>query len=211
MSIKRNICIIDYGSGNIRSVFNALEFLNFDVKISNQNNDFESADTLILPGVGSFGSAIRNLKSNIDLKFLSGLVEENKKKIIGICVGMQLLYEKGFEFEDNKGLGWLQGNVEKIDTSNDIKLPHIGWNNVSFSDYGKMHKTYFNDGDAYFVHSYAVNIKSKGVLEQEIIATTDYGVKFVSIAGRDNIIGFQFHPEKSQNFGLKLLNEFITK
>ncbi len=86
MSIKRNICIIDYGSGNIRSVFNALEFLNFDVKISNQNNDFESADTLILPGVGSFGSAIRNLKSNIDLKFLSGLVEENKKKKLLVFV-----------------------------------------------------------------------------------------------------------------------------
>ena len=204
------VVIIDYGSGNLRSVAKAFEYAAGDsatkIIVSNNPQDLLSASRIVLPGVGAFADCMQGLKA------LDGMIETlneqvigNKKPFLGICVGMQMLFETGYEHGTHAGLGWIKGDVVKLQ-SQDLKIPHMGWNelNITKSDHPLL-KGIENGGHAYFVHSYHAICKN----EEDIIATTDYGLPINAIVGKDNILGTQFHPEKSQEVGLKLIANFL--
>ena len=208
---KSKVVIIDYGSGNLQSVFNALELVKNSshlIQISSNPADLISATCIILPGVGAFGDCISSLKA------IDGMVEElqtqvlkNKKPFLGICVGMQLLADFGFEYGKHSGLGFVAGDVVEVNNQNNtLKVPHIGWNNISIK---KPHPVLngIKDGEHfYFVHSFYFIPKN----QNEIIATVNYGSDLTAIISKDNIIATQFHPEKSSDAGLQLLKNFIS-
>jgi imidazole glycerol-phosphate synthase subunit HisH len=202
---KKKICVLDFDTGNIGSVSNLLEKLNLNYCVSNKNDDLEDSSHLILPGVGSFSKAITKLKQKIDITFLNKQVLQKKKPILGICVGMQLMAEIGNEFGINEGLGWIKGSVDLI-KSNEMPLPHIGWNEVNIEMDNKIFDGIDSGHDFYFVNSYYFNIKDN----QDMIGSTNYGSKFPSIVNKGNIYGVQFHPEKSQKYGQKIILNFIN-
>ena len=205
MSLKK-VCILDYGSGNSMSVYNSIKFLKYKVILSNKVDDIKKSSHLILPGVGSFKKTMEKINKKLPLKIISDQVLNQKKPILGICVGMQVLSSYGYEFEKYAGLGWIPGEV-KILKNKPNKIPHVGWNNL---DLKKKHKILSNiDGkdNLYFVHSYKFNAKNK----ENSLCTTNYNEDFSSIVYHENIYGFQFHPEKSQISGLKLLKNFIEE
>ena len=201
--IKKKICIIDYGSGNIGSVSNVLQKLNLNYCVSDNSKDILSCSHYILPGVGSFKSAMKKLIQNIDIVKLEKEIFINKKPILGICVGMQLMAENGNEFGKTKGLGWIKGNVELINSSG-LSLPHIGWNSVRVKQENQILKKSDLDKDFYFVNSFFFDASNS----KNIIATTKYGIEFPSIVAMDNVFGVQFHPEKSQLPGRRLISDF---
>jgi len=203
--VKKKICIIDFDIGNIGSVSNLLEKMNIDFLVSGKNEDIQDATHLILPGVGSFPKAIKKLKEKIDLNFLNDQVLVKKKPILGICIGMHLMAEKGTEFETSEGLGWIPGSVDLID-SKGMPLPHIGWNEVVEEKTNNLLTGLEKDSDFYFVNSYCFYLKN----ENFIIGSTNYGVKFPSVINKENIYGVQFHPEKSQKNGRKIILNFIN-
>jgi imidazole glycerol-phosphate synthase subunit HisH len=198
------VCILDYGSGNVKSVYNLISYLGYNVKVSNEINNIKSSTHLILPGVGSFGSAMKKIKSKIPLADLNFEVIQKKKPFLGICVGMQVLVDKGYEYGEHNGLGWLPGSVNKIKT-NSYPTLHIGWNNINIKKDSILYQGLEDINDFYFVHSYAINTD-----ETFIISDTDYGNKFCSSVQKDNIFGVQFHPEKSQRAGQKLIHNFLS-
>ena len=202
------IALIDYGSGNLQSAYKALELAsNYKNKISITSNskDLLKADKIILPGVGAFADCMKGLKSisgMIDV--LNEVVLEKKKPFLGICIGMQLLATEGKEKGNHKGLGWIKGKVIKIKKNKKIKIPHMGWNTVKvISKHPILKRKKF---ESYFVHSYNFICKDK----KNIIATCDYQQKITAIVGKENIIGTQFHPEKSQKIGLEILKNFVS-
>ena len=201
------IALIDYGSGNLQSAYKALELVSNSknkIFITSNSKDLLKADKIILPGVGAFADCIKGLKSisgMIDV--LNEVVLEKKKPFLGICIGMQLLATKGKEKGDHDGLGWIKGKVIKIKKIKKIKIPHMGWNTVKvISKHPILKRKKF---ESYFVHSYNFICKNK----KNIIATCDYQQKITAIVGKENIIGTQFHPEKSQKNGLEILKNFI--
>jgi imidazole glycerol-phosphate synthase subunit HisH len=198
------ICILDYGAGNVKSVLNIVKHIGCEVIISNKITDIKSATHLILPGVGAFGTAINKIKSQIPLRELEVEVLQKKKPFLGICVGMQVLLEKGFEHGVYDGLGWIPGSVKKIKAKM-LPLPHIGWNDVIIKKESILFQDLNDVNDFYFVHSYAVEINSHYVLTE-----TQYENKFCSSLQKDNIYGVQFHPEKSQRAGQKLIMNFLS-
>ncbi|WP_411842970.1 imidazole glycerol phosphate synthase subunit HisH [Salinicoccus sp. HZC-1] len=186
------IGIVDYSLGNIQNIKNALDKLGYPYMLSSRHSDLLNCDVVILPGVGHFGSAINTIDA---LGIKDELLEIAKtKRIIGICLGMQLLFESSEE-GNVKGLGLLKGHVRKIDTP--YVIPHLGWNTLN-SNNEKL-----NGKDVYFIHSYMVEDAA------DIIATSDYGADVPAIAQKDNIIGIQFHPEKSGDAGLEILKHAI--
>ena len=194
------IALIDYGSGNLQSAYKALELVSNSknkIFITSNSKDLLKADKIILPGVGAFADCIKGLKSisgMIDV--LNEVVLEKKKPFLGICIGMQLLATKGKEKGDHDGLGWIKGKVIKIKKIKKIKIPHMGWNTVKvISKHPILKRKKF---ESYFVHSYNFICKNK----KNIIATCDYQQKITAIVGKENIIGTQFHPEKSEKIGL---------
>lgn len=194
------IAIIDYGAGNLFSVKNALDFLGFENKVTSSADDLKSADRLILPGVGAFPDAMRMLA-------MSGLVgvikEETKKKpLLGICLGMQMLFEKGYEFGETEGLGLIKGSV-KLMTPKELAIPHIGWNSLEFNEPCKLLSNVKNGEYVYFVHSYAAECPAENVA-----AYCDYGMKVPALVQNGNVFGAQFHPEKSGETGLNILRSF---
>lgn len=214
---KKTIAIIDYGSGNLRSAAKAFEHvieekgLDAAVLVTDQAEDVAKADRLVLPGQGAFGDCMNGLS------FVTGMLDalqeaviEQKKPFLGICVGMQLMATRGLEHGDHAGLDWIPAEVGPIEPSDaSFKIPHMGWNNTSLSDSGRHHpvlqgitetKNHF-----YFVHSFMVQCRDT----QHMLAFTDYGGRVTAAIGRDNMIGVQFHPEKSQDAGLKLIENFI--
>lgn len=201
---NKSVCILDYGSGNVMSVFNIINFLGYDVKISNKPLDIKNCTHLILPGVGAFGKSIEKIMNVIPFDILENEVINKKKPFLGICVGMQVLADKGFEFGEHKGFGWVHGNVEKIETK-DLPTIHIGWNNITIQKDSPLLKGLMKDEDFYFVHSYIFNIEC----QDYIVSKTNYGVNFPSIISKDNIFGIQFHPEKSQKAGQLIFKNFI--
>ncbi len=196
------VIVIDYGMGNLRSVSKALEFVGFEeVSVSGNRKSVEEADVLVLPGVGAFGDAMRNLRERELINSIRRHVEKGRP-FLGICLGLQLLFDKSYEHGEHEGLGILKGEVKLLPPK--VRIPHIGWNQVWFKKRGIITEG-LKDGDYfYFVHSYRVLPKE----EEVVLSTTDYGEEFVSSVWVDNLLAVQFHPEKSQKKGLKLLENF---
>ncbi len=199
------ICILDYGSGNVRSVFTLLNSLKVSVVVSNKKEDILTASHLILPGVGAFGAAMEKIRHLIPLAVLEEAVRVKRTPFLGICVGMQVLADKGYEFGEHHGLGWIPGVVRKMEVG-EFPLPHIGWNNIEKEREHPLLHGLGEREDFYFVHSFAFS----GVPAKSVIARTDYGGKFISVVAQDNIFGVQFHPEKSQRAGARLLKNFLA-
>ena len=195
------IAIIDYGAGNIFSVKNALDHLGVESKLTDRKEDLRTADALILPGVGAFPWAMNMLK-------LSGLVDEIKeqakfKPFLGICLGMQLLFEKSYEFEECSGLGLIKGYVDKMNEP-DLVIPHMGWNKLEYNHGCPLFDGLSNEEYVYFVHSYKAFCE-----DQALYAYSEYGHKVAAVVGNgSNVFGCQFHPEKSGRTGLTILKNF---
>lgn len=192
------IAIIDYGAGNLFSVKNALDFLGFENKVTKSAEDLRTADRLILPGVGAFPDAMRMLGES----GLVGVIKEEvqKKPLLGICLGMQMLFEKGYEFGETDGLGLVKGSVKLMQPQN-LPIPHIGWNSLEINE--KCPLLDKNGEYVYFVHSYAAECPSENVA-----AYCDYGMKIPALVFNGNVYGAQFHPEKSGEVGLNILKRF---
>jgi glutamine amidotransferase len=202
--VNKSVCILDYGSGNVGSVFNLLKHMKLDVVISNEEKVIQNSSHLILPGVGSFGSAMEKITNNLPLEVLMNEVLIKNKPFLGICVGMQVLANYGLEFGKNAGLGWIDGVVDIIHSA-DHPLPHIGWNNVERTQESMLMSGLEKINDFYFVNSYCFIAKNIN----NVLAETTYHEKFVSVIGKDNIMGVQFHPEKSQGAGQKIITNFL--
>lgn len=200
------IAIIDYGMGNIHSVQKALQSFGAQTQVSSDPRVIADCQKIVLPGVGAFNDALTELNRK-------GLSEEikkqikNKKLFLGICLGMQLLFARSQESKGVKGLDVLKGEVRRFKNSQDLKVPHMGWNQLRIKNNTcPLLKGIDNDCYVYFCHSYYVDCNQKS----DIACTTDYGIDFTSVVWRDNIFGIQFHPEKSQSIGLKILNNFVS-
>ncbi|MCI9303412.1 imidazole glycerol phosphate synthase subunit HisH [Clostridium sp.] len=198
------IVIIDYGMGNLKNVYNALKYLNIQSKISNEIKDIKVADKLILPGVGAFNKAMDNL-NNLGL---SNVIKEKVNSgtpLLGICLGMQMIFKKGYENGICEGLGFIDGEVKLLEPREKVKIPHIGWNKLEYNKKNNLINGLDENSFVYYVHSYAVtNIK-----DENLIGFSNYGgIKVPSMVFNGNVYGTQFHPEKSGEVGLKILKNF---
>ncbi|MDY3206281.1 imidazole glycerol phosphate synthase subunit HisH [Clostridium baratii] len=197
------IGIIDYGMGNLKSICNALESINEEYLISAYKYDLRKCSGLILPGVGSFKEGMFNLRKD-GLYSVVKEVAETGKLLLGICLGMQLLFEKGYEGEETKGIGLLKGKVIKMDEEK-LRVPNIGWNSLNINKDDDLVKGLKEESHMYYVHSYYADEYN----EEDLVASSDYyGLNIPGIVRRDNIIGVQFHPEKSGEEGIKFLKNF---
>ncbi len=196
------VAIIDYGMGNILSVQKALNVINVNSIISGKEEEIAKCSHIILPGVGSFKQAMENLHARNLVSVLQKEVKENKKPFFGICLGMQLLADKGFEDEETKGLGFIKGSVHSI-PDNNLPTTHIGWNNITVKN--KKYFSNIQDNNFYFVHSFCLQAAN----ESDVAATVEYGCQLTAAIQRDNVFGTQFHPEKSQVEGLEVLKVFL--
>lgn len=217
--MKKTIIIIDYGSGNLRSAAKAFEYvcaneaLPYEVTVSNKAEDVLNAERIVLPGQGAFGDCMDGLSA------LPGMVEalneavlKKGRPFLGICVGMQLMGQRGLEHGEHEGLGWIEGQVVPIMLQDPtLKIPHMGWNSLIFNDLGVQDNRHFvlrsaeSSKDYYFVHSFMFESKER----QHVLAMTEYGGLIPAVIGQDNYIGVQFHPEKSQDSGLRLISDFL--
>ena len=206
-----NVTIVDYNSGNISSVINSFKEVakeKIKIEVSSNLDKIKSSDKIVLPGQGSFKSCIDSLNS------IDGLVDTlneitiiNKKPLLGICVGFQMFADVGYEETETQGLGWISGEVSKIDNQNGkFKLPHIGWNELNIVKTSQIFRDIKNKSHMYFVHSYEFIPKDKNVIS----ATTDYSSSIVCSVEKENIFGTQFHPEKSDKEGLKIIDNFLN-
>ena len=206
-----NVTIVDYNSGNISSVINSFKEVaknKVNIEVTADLNKIKFSDKVVLPGQGSFKSCVDALNN------ISGLVESlndfaltNKKPLLGICVGLQMFADVGYEETETKGLGWISGRVSKIDNKRGkFKLPHIGWNQINIIKDSQIFKGIENNSHMYFVHSYELVPKDKSVVS----ATIDYSSNIVCSIEKENIFGTQFHPEKSDKTGLKIIDNFIN-
>ena len=204
--IKQNVYIINYGMGNLRSVENALKKLNCNCKIINDPNELDDSDKIILPGVGSFKTAINLLDKGGWINKIKYNVLEKKKNIFGICLGMQLLSDLSEENGVTKGLELISGEVKNLKNLGcKLRVPQIGWNNVSIKNKHKYFEGVKDDMDFYFVNSYVFLPKD----QSNIIGLTNYDINFCSVISKNNIFGTQFHPEKSSKSGIKMLTNFL--
>ena len=198
------VVIIDYNVGNVESILNCAKRIGLEIKLSRKKEDIKNADGIILPGVGSFPIAMDNLKK-YDLIDILNESKDRNVPILGICLGMQILFEKGYELEERKGLGYLKGSVKLIKTTK--KLPHIGWNELYFNKNSFITSYIKEQEDVYFVHSYMADF-----IDDEVIAYTKYGsLKIPAIVQKENVIGCQFHPEKSGDVGKHILKSWKEK
>ena len=205
------VTIVDYNSGNISSVINSFKEVAKDkvnIEVTADLNKINSSDKVVLPGQGSFKSCVDALnKINGLTEALSEFAINNKKPLLGICVGLQMFADIGYEETETKGLGWISGKVSKVDNQNGkYKLPHIGWNQINIVKQSKIFENIENNSHMYFVHSYEFIPDDKNVIS----ATTDYSSNIVCSVEKENIFGTQFHPEKSDKMGLKIIDNFIS-
>ncbi|MAJ65710.1 MAG: imidazole glycerol phosphate synthase subunit HisH [Candidatus Pelagibacter sp.] len=206
-----NVTIVDYNSGNISSVINSFKEVakeKVNIEVTSDLNKIKNSDKIVLPGQGSFKSCIDALNGISDLvDTLNEFAINNKKPLLGICVGLQMFADIGYEDAETKGLGWISGKVSKIDNQNGkYKLPHIGWNQLNIVKNTKIFKDIDNNSHMYFVHSYELIPEDKNVIS----ATTAYSSNIVCAIEKENIFGTQFHPEKSDKIGLKIIDNFIN-
>lgn len=203
------ILVIDYGMGNLHSVRKALEVVGGSARVSSRAEDISKADKIVFPGVGSFGEAMKELNRRKLVKPIKDAINGGKP-FLGLCLGLQLLFEKSEEAPGVKGLCVLEGDVKRFRLKG-LKVPHMGWNNIAYSGQRiayrkKILAGVLNGSYMYFVHSYYAVPKNK----KDILTTTDYEIKFVSGICKDNVYGLQFHPEKSQDIGLRMLRNFVN-
>lgn len=196
-----NVAIIDYGMGNVASVAKAVSYLGYNPIVTREETEIINSSFIILPGVGAFCQGMANLSKYGLVEILNQEVQIKKKPFLGICLGMQLIMTTGNEPHECLGLGWINGDVIRI--NNNLSIPHIGWNELIISSSNFLDE--FNNKDFYFVHSY----HAKVIDESVVIARVNYGYDYVAIVNKDNIIATQFHPEKSQKYGLELLKKFF--
>ena len=206
-----NVIIVDYNSGNISSVINSFKEVAIDkvnIEVTSDLSKIKKGDKVVLPGQGSFKSCVDALKKIDGLTdTLNEFAITNKKPLLGICVGLQMFADIGFEETETKGLGWTSGKVTKIDNQNGkFKLPHIGWNQINIIKDSKIFQNIKNNSHMYFVHSYEFIPNDKNVIS----STTDYSSNIVCSVEKENIFGTQFHPEKSDKIGLKIIDNFIN-
>ena len=199
------IAIIDYGVGNLFSLWSSLKAVGVESVVTGDPEIIKQADKLILPGVGAFADAAKKLKDSGLDKLIVQQAQQGKP-LMGVCLGMQMLFEKSFEYGEHQGLSLIKGKVVAIDLPPQYKIPHIGWNALKFTKQSQLLK-YINDGDhVYFVHSYhAVDCQNA------LVATTEYGKQITAIVQQGNVFGCQFHPEKSGEVGLKILKAFCEE
>ena len=198
-----SLALIDYGAGNLHSVHNALKAAGAgDVHVTADPDVVAKADRIVLPGVGAFAHCMEALSA------IDGMVAAMEQRVrvegtpfLGICVGMQLLADAGVEHKTTRGLGWISGTVRAIAPAIDLKIPHMGWNDVAPTQGAPL----IDAGEAYFLHSYHFDATD----DADVLATTDHGGRLVAAVGRDNIMGVQFHPEKSQTYGINFLKRFL--
>nr|WP_315456395.1 imidazole glycerol phosphate synthase subunit HisH [uncultured Sphingorhabdus sp.] len=198
-----SLALIDYGAGNLHSVHNALKAAGAgDVHVTADPDVVAKADRIVLPGVGAFAHCMEALSA------IDGMITAMEQRVridgipfLGICVGMQLLADEGVEHGTTRGLGWIGGTVRAIAPAADLKIPHMGWNDVVPTQGAPL----IEQGEAYFLHSYHFDATDDG----DVLATTDHGGSLVAAVGRDNIMGVQFHPEKSQAYGINFLKRFL--
>jgi imidazole glycerol-phosphate synthase subunit HisH len=203
-------CIIDYNMGNVKSVYNAFRLLGEEVKITNNIQEIRDCESIILPGVGAFSDGMNNLEKLGLVSVLTEEVIDNKKPYFGICLGLEFLANHSFEGGETKGFGWVDAEILPIEPQNNIeKVPHMGWNETQILKNDGLLKD-FNEAIFYYLHSYYMKVNTN---EQEKISSIcDYGgVKIVSSIEKDNIYAVQFHPEKSQENGLKLIKNFLDQ
>tara|TARA_B110000238_G_scaffold44402_1_gene47917 strand:+ start:682 stop:1302 length:621 start_codon:yes stop_codon:yes gene_type:complete len=201
---NKKVCIIDYGMGNIHSVYNALTALNCEPAVIHKKEELNNADAFILPGVGAFPKAINNLSKLHLIEEIKKQVLVKKKNILGICLGMQLFANSSEEGGFNEGLSLIPGKVIDLSKKVKVRVPHIGWNSLKISNDAKIFNRIPSGQDFYFVHRYFYQCDSKYIL-----ADTEYGITFTSAIQYNNIYGVQFHPERSHTMGLRLLQNFI--
>jgi glutamine amidotransferase len=199
------IVIIDYNMGNVGSIYNMIKKLGYESRITSSLDEIKKANKIILPGVGSFDNGIMNLKKLGLLEILNYKVLQEKVPIIGICLGMQLMTKKSEEGK-LEGLGWINGETIKF-VSDKYKVPHMGWNTVNIKKYSKLFEGMDGEIRFYFVHSYYVKCSDT----KDVLTTTYYINEFVSSFEKNNIIGVQFHPEKSHKFGMQIFRNFIER
>lgn len=201
------IGIIDYGAGNIRSLSNALDWLDCEVIVSGDPEELRHAEKLVLPGVGAFGDAMEQLRGRSLDSFLDAEVRDGGKPLLGICLGMQLLAKNSCEHGANQGLGYFDAEVTLFELPKQIKVPHIGWNDVSNPQKSFLYSG-LNDSrlDFYFVHSYHMTCNNP----EDVVSYCDYDGSFVAAIAKKNIVAAQFHPEKSQDNGIKFLENFVN-
>lgn len=199
------ITIIDFGMGNLGSIKNMLVRMNYKAEITSDLDTIRNAEKLILPGVGAFDMAMTNLKNQGLIPILNELVLKDKVPILGICLGMQLMSSKSEEGV-LEGLNWIEADTPRFrfDIDLNLRIPHMGWNTIEIKQESCLFEGMYEEPRFYFVHSYYVKCHS----EENILATTNYGIKFTSSIVRENIKGVQFHPEKSHKFGMKVLENF---
>ena len=205
------VTIVDYSSGNISSVINSFKEVakgEVNIDVTSDLNKIKTSDKVVLPGQGSFKSCVDALnKINGLVDTLNEFTINKKKPLLGICVGLQMFADVGYEETETKGLGWISGKVSKIDNQNGkFKLPHIGWNQIKIIKDSKIFKDIENNSHMYFVHSYEFIPENKNVIS----ATTDYSSNIVCSVEKENIFGTQFHPEKSDKVGLQIIQNFIN-
>ncbi|MGI8943074.1 MAG: imidazole glycerol phosphate synthase subunit HisH [Qipengyuania sp.] len=204
--MAEQVALVDYGAGNLHSVENALRTVGAEVITTHDPDVLRAADRIVLPGVGSFRACAKGLRA------VEGAIEAIEERVrvggapfLGVCVGMQLLATRGLEHGITEGLDWIAGEVRLIDPHDEsVKVPHMGWNDVALTPHARGHRV-VEEGEAYFLHSYHFHATSG----RDVLAMTDHGGGLVAAIARDNVLGVQFHPEKSQRYGLELLARFL--
>lgn len=199
------IALIDYDAGNVKSVEKAIEYLGYDCVLTRDPKVLESADKLILPGVGAFGDCMDKLNSYGLTDLIRKLVLEDRKPFLGICLGLQLMFESSDEAPGVEGLSLLKGKIKRIPDGENIKIPHMGWNSLSFPRESRLFKGIKEDSYVYFVHSYYLDAED----ESCVAATCEYSTHIHAAVEKDNIFGCQFHPEKSSDVGLSIIKNYL--
>lgn len=201
------IAVVDYGMGNLRSLTNALEYLGCDVVVSGEVSTLSGADRIVIPGVGAFGDAMKAIRERGLEEMLTRQALEVRKPILGICLGMQLFAQSSDEHGNHRGLGWLNADIKRLAVQAPLKVPHVGWNEIEFpADDWLFHGIRRKEANFYFVHSYHMVCRDGS----DVVATADYGGPVTAVVRSGNLVAAQFHPEKSQDNGLKLLENWVA-